>query len=139
VMSAGRSRQGAAPVSVLYHALRGPCAAQALGERHGAAMQLFRKAVLSAPTSFLARASLRHAVLLACFAAASPDTGAGAEGAATGAFAAGLVGALTTAAKGHRQMPRIAAADLKTQGDCLIRARITPTHHETDDARMKLA
>jgi len=87
-------------------------------------MQLFRNAVLSAPTSFLARASLRHAVLLACFAAASPDTGAAGTAAAgavaAGGLAAGSVGALTPAAKGSRQMPRI-AADLKTQGDCLIR------------------
>jgi hypothetical protein len=59
-------------------------------------MQLFRNAVLSAPTSFLVLASLRHAVRLACFAAASAEGGA--EGGAVAAFAAG--GALTPAAGG---------------------------------------
>src|SRR5882672_6753596 len=50
-------------------------------------MQFFRNAVLSAPTSFLVLASLRQAVRLACFAAASPEGGAEAG---TGAvFAAG--------------------------------------------------
>jgi hypothetical protein len=44
----------------------------------GASTQLFRKIVLSAPTSFLALASLRQAVRFTCLAAASPATGAGA-------------------------------------------------------------
>ncbi|HEY0799800.1 MAG TPA: hypothetical protein VGD54_03085 [Steroidobacteraceae bacterium] len=38
-------------------------------------MQSFRKAVFSAPTSFLALLSLRQAVRLACFTAASPAVG----------------------------------------------------------------
>ena len=37
----------------------------------GALMHSFKKAVFSAPSSFLALVSLRHAVRLACFAAAS--------------------------------------------------------------------
>src|SRR5258708_18929555 len=49
-------------------------------------MQFFRNTVLSAPTSFLVLASLRHAVRLACFAAASPEGGA--EGGAGAVFAA---------------------------------------------------
>src|ERR1700682_2801113 len=53
----------------------------------GAGMQFFRNAVFSAPTSFLALASLRHAVRLACFAAASP------EGEAEGGADAGLAAA----------------------------------------------
>jgi hypothetical protein len=35
-------------------------------------MQSFKKAVFSAPSSFLVLVSLRHAVRWACFAAASP-------------------------------------------------------------------
>lgn len=58
---------------------------------YGAAMQFFRNEVLSAPTNFFALASLRHAVRLACFAAASPDGAAGA--AAPGAAAAGAAAA----------------------------------------------
>jgi hypothetical protein len=38
-------------------------------------MQSFKNAVFSAPTNFLALVSLRHAVRLACFAAASPAAG----------------------------------------------------------------
>src|SRR6202171_6644265 len=58
----------------------------------GAGMQFFRNADFSAPTSFLALASLRHAVRLACFAAASPEgaaAGAGAGFAAAGTLVAG--------------------------------------------------
>src|SRR5258706_13363555 len=61
-------------------------------------MQFFRNAVLSAPTSFLVLASLRQAVRLACFAAASPEGGAEAG---TGAvFAAGGATVPGTAAPG---------------------------------------
>jgi hypothetical protein len=49
-----------------------------LKARQGAATQFFRKDVLSAPTSFFVFASFRHAVRLACFAAASLDMGAAA-------------------------------------------------------------
>lgn len=49
----------------------------------GATMQSFKKAVFSALSNFLALASLRQAVRLACFAAASPaaavEAGAPAE------------------------------------------------------------
>src|SRR5882724_3292127 len=51
-------------------------------------MQPFRNDVLSAPTSFLSLASLRHAVRLACFAAASPA----AANAAADCFAAAGAG-----------------------------------------------
>ena len=40
-------------------------------------MQSFKNAVFSAPTSFLARASVRQAVRRACFAAASLGAGCG--------------------------------------------------------------
>jgi hypothetical protein len=55
-------------------------------------MQSFKKAVFSAPSNFLALVSLRQAVRLACFAAASPAAEAGADveapaGAETGAGA----------------------------------------------------
>src|SRR6266851_1703616 len=57
-------------------------------------MQFFRNAVFSAPTSFLVLASLRQAVRLACFTAASGEDGA--EGGPAAGFAAG--GALAPAA-----------------------------------------
>src|SRR5580658_4659303 len=61
-------------------------------------MQPCRNDVLSAPTSFLALASLRHAVRLACFAAASPEGAAagvadGFAAAGAGAVGAGVAGA----------------------------------------------
>src|SRR5271157_2614143 len=43
-------------------------------------MHFCRNDVFSAPTSFLALVSLTQAVRLACFAAASPEGGAGAAG-----------------------------------------------------------
>src|ERR1700728_547030 len=60
-------------------------------------MQVLRKEVLSAPTSFFALAFLRQAVRLACFAAASlggaapgvPGAAAAVVGAAAGASAGG--------------------------------------------------
>jgi hypothetical protein len=45
----------------------------------GASMQFLRNAVFSAPMSFFVLASLRQAVRLRCFAAASLATGAGLE------------------------------------------------------------
>jgi hypothetical protein len=51
-------------------------------------MQVLRNAVLSAPSSFLALAFWRHAVRFACFAAASADAAAAAEGAAADAACA---------------------------------------------------
>jgi hypothetical protein len=71
--------------------------ANALAGSHGAAMQVFRNDVLSAPTSFFDLASLRHAVRLACFAAASPEDGAGAA-AGDGFAAAGTPVAATPVA-----------------------------------------
>src|SRR5579863_942549 len=61
-------------------------------------MQFFRNAVLSAPTSFLVFASLRQAVRLACFAAASPEGEA--EGGGDVVFAAGGATVAGTAAPG---------------------------------------
>jgi hypothetical protein len=59
-------------------------------------MQLFRKAVFSAPISFFVLASLRQAVRFTCFAAASlatcPGLGAGVAGVA--AVVAALVAAV---------------------------------------------
>jgi hypothetical protein len=116
----------------------------------GAAMQVFRKDVLSAPTSFFALASLRHAVRLACFAAASPDDGAGAAAgtAAVGALASGAGGAANPPATGARQR-HTAAATLekrmviprrpKAAGRRSMEPRIAFTDNRTDEAHMKLA
>ena len=61
----------------------------------GSSIQVFKKAVLSAPISFLALASLRQAVRFRCLAAAaaSPatETGGEAGGEAAGGVAAGGV------------------------------------------------
>jgi len=57
----------------------------------GALMQSFKNAVFSAPSNFLALVSLRQAVRLACFAAASPA--AGEEAAADVEAGAAVVGA----------------------------------------------
>ena len=53
-------------------------------------MQVFRNEFLAAPTNFFALASLRQAVRLACFAAASPEEDA--AGVAGVGFAAGAAG-----------------------------------------------
>jgi hypothetical protein len=66
-------------------------------------MQFFRKDVLSAPTSFFVFASLRQAVRLACFAAASLDMGPVAGGGDGGGTGAAGVSANPPAA-GNRQI-----------------------------------
>ena len=64
-------------------------------------MQVLRKEVLSAPTSFFALASLRQAVRLVCFAAASlGGVAAGVPGAATAAVAGALAGGTSARAGG---------------------------------------
>jgi hypothetical protein len=113
-------------------------------------MQFLRNAVFSAPTSFLALASLRHAVRLACLAAASPGGGAAAGGlvgvaAVPGAAAPGAAvpgtsalstgGAANTPATGRQK--HTAAATVRKQR--LMESRIALTHNRTDEARMKLA
>jgi hypothetical protein len=123
-------------------------------------MQFLRNAVFSAPTSFLALASFRHAVRLACLAAASPGGGAAAGGlvgvaAAPGAAVPGVAvpgvavpgvavpgtsarstgGAANTPATGRQK--HTAAATVRKQG--LMESRIALTHNRTDEARMKLA
>jgi hypothetical protein len=110
----------------------------------GAAMQAFRNDVFSAPTNFLVLASFRHAVRLACLAAASPDGAAGAPAAvveavdelaagaaATGALAPRGGGAAANApATAHRLRHAAAAAVEKRT---LMPPRIAPT----DTAPMK--
>jgi hypothetical protein len=105
-----------------------------------------RKEVLSAPKSFLALASLRHAVRLACLAAASlGGTAAGAAAAAVPAAAA-LWGA--EAAATDRLRHRAAATVDKRMGISFEdsnppagadKGRIAPAYNRTDEARMKLA
>jgi hypothetical protein len=125
-------------------------------------MQFFRNAVLSAPTSFLALASLRHAVRLACFAAASLEgaaaDGAGdpagggaaaAAGAVAGAAAAGCAGAAAnTPLMGKRQRHAAVATVEKRMLISLESLepltgaqglRIALRSPEADDALMKLA
>src|SRR6267142_1112513 len=122
-------------------------------------MQFFRNAVLSAPTSFLVLASLRQAVRLACFAAASPEGGAeagtGAVFAAGGATVPGTAAraaggaAIKAPAMGSRQRHTAAASvekrmvispsQTQSHRQAVIRCRITPRHNRTDEARMKLA
>ena len=103
-------------------------------------MQVLRKDVLSAPTSFLALAFLRQAVRLACFAAASlggaaaeiPGAAAAVAGAAAGAAAG--VGGAANAVTADRLRTTAAARVEKRMG-----ARIAPAGDRTDEARMKLA
>jgi hypothetical protein len=119
-------------------------------------MQFFRNSVLSVPTSFLVLASLRHAVRLACFAAASAEGGADAAFAAGGALAlaaavpgtsaAGADGAAANApAAGSRQRHTAAATAEKRKvisiedSNDAHQSRITLTRIRTDEARMKLA
>lgn len=107
-------------------------------------MQFLRNAVFSAPTSFLALASLRHAVRLACLAAASPGDGAAAGGlvgaAAPGAALPGTsarsAGGAPDAPATGRQKHTATATDRKQR---LMASRIALRNNRTDDARMKLA
>jgi hypothetical protein len=108
-------------------------------------MQFFTNEVFSAPTSFFVLASLRHAVRLACFAAASlggavGDAGAGFAGAAAGALLTGASAACAgdaaanPPATGNRLRHAAAATVEKRMG-----TRIALTVNRTDEARMKLA
>ena len=108
-------------------------------------MQFLKNAVFSAPTSFLALASLRHDVRLACLAAASPEGGVAAGGlagvaaapgmAAAGTSACSAGGAANTPAAGRQK--HTATATVRKQR--LMESRIALTHNRTDEARMKLA
>jgi hypothetical protein len=103
-------------------------------------MQVLRKEVLSAPTSFFALAFLRQAVRLACFAAASlggvaagvPGAAAAVAGVAAGASAG--VGGAANAVTADKLRTTAAARVEKRMG-----ARIAPAGDRTDEARMKLA
>src|SRR3984885_7544773 len=103
-------------------------------------MQVLRKEVLSAPTSFFALAFLRQAVRLACFAAASlggaaagvPGAAAAVAGVAGGASAGG--GGAANAVTADKLRTTAAARVEKRMG-----ARIAPAGDRTDEARMKLA
>lgn len=80
-------------------------------------MQFLRKDVLSAPISFFVFASLRQAVRLACFAAASLDIGP-AAGAGEVAGAAGA--SANPPPAGNRQTHTAAAATAIRMGISLI-------------------
>ena len=103
-------------------------------------MQVLRKEVLSAPTSFFALAFLRQAVRLVCFAAASlggaaagvPGAAAAVAGVAAGASAE--VGGAANAVTADKLRTTAAARVEKRMG-----ARIAPAGDRTDEARMKLA
>ena len=103
-------------------------------------MQVLRKEVLSAPTSFFALAFLRQAVRLACFAAASlggaaagvPGAAAAVAGVAAGA-SAGVGGAANAVTADRLRTPAAARVE-KRMG-----VRIAPAGDRTDEARMKLA
>jgi hypothetical protein len=107
-------------------------------------MQVLRKEVLSAPTSFFALAFLRQAVRLACFAAASlggaaagvPGAAAAVAGVAAGvaAGASPEVGGAANAVTADKLRTTAAARVEKRMG-----ARIAPAGERTDEARMKLA
>jgi hypothetical protein len=93
----------------------------------------------AAPTNFFALASLRHAVRLACFAAASPEDAGEAAAALFGAAAGEPVVAgspAITPAIGNT-LKHTAAARVKDR--MLMTLRIAPTGMSTDEARMKLA
>jgi hypothetical protein len=109
----------------------------------GAAMQVFRNEVFSAPTSFFVLASLRQAVRFTCLAAASPDAADDADDAATAGAAAdgGAAGAsLEPAAAPARLKDTAAATAAKLVNSLpLIHARITSVNCRTDEAWMKLA
>src|SRR5258707_10526579 len=108
-------------------------------------MQFLRNAVFSAPTSFLALASLRHAVRLACLAAASPEGGVAAGvrvgvAAAPGTAAPGVAAAPGTSARSTggaadapatgRQKHTAAATVPKKK---LMESRKTPTQKRTHE------
>jgi hypothetical protein len=103
-------------------------------------MQVLRKEVLSAPTSFFALAFLRQAVRLACFAAASlGGAAAGVPGAAAAvagvvAGASAEVGGAANAVTADKLRTTAAARVEKRMG-----TRIAPAGDRTDEARMKLA
>jgi hypothetical protein len=86
-------------------------------------MQFLRKDVLSAPISFFVFASLRQAVRLACFAAASLDMGP-AAGAGAGAGAGEGAGAADVSANppaaGNRQIHTVAATIAMRMGISLM-------------------
>ena len=107
----------------------------AVQRSYGAAMQVLRKDVLSAPTSFFALAFLRQAVRLACLAAASLG------GVATGAPDAAVVVGTSAVAAGAANPTT--ADRLRTTAAVRVEkrmgVRIAPTHRRTDEARMKLA
>lgn len=108
------------------------------GGVQGAAIQVFRNAALSAPTSFRVLAFLRQAVRLACFAAASPEIGpAGAFAAAAGALLAGasVLGAAANPPATADMLRQTAAAMLEYR----IPPRIAPAVNRSHEARMKLA
>lgn len=96
---------------------------------YGAATQILTNDVFAAPTSFFAFASLRQAVRLACFAAASPE----AEGAAVVDAAAAQAGVAPAGAAAAPATPRAivntqrhtAAARVKDR--LLMAMRIAPT------------
>lgn len=101
--------------------------------------------VFAGPTSFLALASLRQAVRLACLAAASPEDvgeaaglpGGGLPGAGTAADEPGVAGVSPMPWAIGNRLRHIAAARVKDR--LLIALRIALTGDRTDEARMKLA
>jgi hypothetical protein len=110
-----------------------------------------RKEVLSAPKSFLALASFKQAVRLACFAAASLGGAAACvpDAAGTAAGAAALWGGESAAATATDRLRHTAAATAdKRMGISFEeskppagadRGRIALAYNRTDEARMKLA
>jgi hypothetical protein len=85
---------------------------------YGAAIQFFRKDVLSAPINFFVFASLRQAVRLACFAAASLDMGPAAGGGAAAGAGAGV--SANPPAAGNRHNHTAAAANAIRMGISLM-------------------
>src|ERR1700736_2066082 len=108
-------------------------------------MQFFRNAVFSAPTSFCALAFWRHAVRLACFAAASPGGAAAAPGCSAAAplVAGAVTGTSANPPQGHRLRHTAAATAEKRMVTSPTKAqshrRIALAKGRTDEARMKLA
>ena len=101
-------------------------------------MQVLRKEVLSAPTSFFALAFLRQAVRLACFAAASlGGTTAGVPDAATAAAGVLASGASARTASNPATAERLRTMAAKVEKRMGV--RIAPACDRTDEARMKLA
>jgi hypothetical protein len=109
-------------------------------------MQLFKNAVLSAPTNFLALLCCRQAVRLACFAAASPPVSAGFEAGVALAATAIVAGAGVSDATGftaqirnmrHRALAANAGRMTNPQNGCYPH-RIAFEVNRTHEARMKL-